>query len=99
MGPGVKAVLTIIGGVLALIVAGALLARYFAYSIDGATVTSWWRNPLHNAEVGGLKGSAHLIAWAVDLIPVSPEVLASAQEKFPVVVNEGTHIHAAFFRA
>ena len=94
-----KTVAGIVGGVFLLILAGALIARYLAYTIDGATVTSWWRNPFHNAEVGGLAGSAHLIAWAVDLVPVSPEVLASAQEKFPVVVNEGTHIHAAFFRA
>ena len=82
---------------LVIVVAVAVIVRMLAGSIG--TVTSWWRNPLHNSEVGGLPGSAHLLGWAVDIVPVTPDVEAQARQVFPVVVNEGTHIHAAVFRA
>lgn len=80
-----------------IIVGLAVTVRLLGASLG--TVTSWWRNPLHNSEVGGLPGSAHLLGWAVDIVPVTPEIEAQARKTFPVVVNEGSHIHAAIFRA
>lgn len=32
-------------------------------------VTSWWRGPSKNREVGGVRGSAHLIGLAWDVAP------------------------------
>jgi len=82
-----------------IIASVAIIMRFLAASIEGAHVTSWWRNPWKNFEVGGLSGSAHLLGWAVDLTPVDAIVEAQARKVFPVVVNEGTHIHAAIFKA
>jgi len=93
------AALGIVGTVGFIVVLVAGLVRGLAWMIPGAQVTSWWRNPIRNAEVGGLTGSAHLLGWAVDLTPVTPAVEAAARQAFPVVVNEGDHIHAAVFRA
>jgi len=85
-----------VAGIIVLI---SLLVRMLGASIPGARVTSWWRNPWRNMEVGGLVGSAHLIGWAVDLAPVTPAIEAEARKTFPVVVNEGDHLHAAVFKA
>jgi len=92
-------VLGLAGSVIAIVLLVAGLVRGLAWTIPGAQVSSWWRNPIKNAEVGGLAGSAHLWGWAVDLTPVTPAVEAAARQAFPVVVNEGDHIHAAVFRA
>ena len=92
-----RGVVFVFGALLVIVVGVAIIVRVLGSSLG--TVTSWWRNPLHNAEVGGLPGSAHLLGWAVDIVPVTPEIEAQARQTFPVVVNEGTHIHAAIFRA
>ena len=47
-------------------------------------ITSTWRTPEHNAEVGGAENSQHLV-WATDIVPATPgpgriEELASAAE-------------------
>lgn len=84
---------------LVIIVAVAVIVRVIASQIPNARVTSWWRNPIRNYEVGGLSGSAHLIGWAVDLTPADAETEANARKVYPVVVNERTHIHAAVFKA
>lgn len=83
--------------VIVIVVSVAIIVRGLAGTLG--YVTSWWRSPFHNQEVGGLSGSAHLIGWAADVTPVTPEVEAKARQTFPVVVNEGNHIHVAFFRA
>jgi len=85
--------------VAGIILVIAMLVRMLGASIPGARVTSWWRNPWKNIEVGGLIGSAHLIGWAVDLVPVTPAIEAEARKTFPVVVNEGDHLHASVFKA
>lgn len=82
-----------------IIVVVAFIMRGLAMLIPGTTVTSWYRTPMHNDEVGGMVGSAHLIGWAVDLVPVTPAIEARARELFPTVVNEGNHLHAAVFKA
>lgn len=82
---------------VAAMVGVAVLVRIMAGTVGN--VTSWWRNPWKNAEVGGLIGSAHLIGWAADITPVTPETEALARARFPVVVNEGNHLHVSIFRA
>jgi len=95
----IRALGAVIAIVVGVIVFGALLTRAMVFLVPGAIVTSWYRTPGHNAEVGGLGGSAHLIGWAVDLIPVTGDVEDAARSVYPVVVNEGNHIHAALFTA
>lgn len=67
--------------------ARALLAWY------GLTVTSWWRLPWHNSEVGGLPFSMHQIGWAFDVIPNN----AATREVLNVwpfkIVVESDHLH------
>jgi Peptidase M15 len=82
---------------LGAIVLVAVVIRVMAGTVGH--VTSWWRNPWKNTEVGGLIGSAHLIGWAADITPVTPETEALARARFPVVVNEGNHLHVSLFRA
>lgn len=92
-------IVSVLGTTVGLVLLVALIVRGLAMTITGARVTSWYRTPWHNVEVGGLAGSAHLLGWAVDLTPVTPAVEAQARAAFPVVVNEGDHIHASVFKA
>lgn len=94
-----RVLLTALVGVTLAVVGVALYTRYLGGRIGG-TVTSWWRTPLHNTDVGGTAGSMHILGWAVDVTPATPSAEASARALgFPVVVNEGDHIHAAWWRA
>jgi len=95
----VKAALAIALYVALVVVAIALLVRLLAGRIPGVTITSWWRSIPHNDDVGGLPGSLHILGWAVDIVPVTPEIEEQARKMFPVVVNEGNHLHAAIFKA
>jgi hypothetical protein len=76
---------------------GALFAIGGAYRLllaaNGFTVTSWWRNPLHNAEVGGVKKSFHLIGLAWDVVPVSAANIQKAQDLGFHVLIEDDHLH------
>lgn len=94
-----KTIITAIIGVVIAITLVALYTRYLGGK-TGATVTSWWRTPWRNAEVGGRGGSLHVLGWAVDLVPASPDIEEAARAVgFPVVVNEGNHIHAAWWQS
>lgn len=86
----------VLAWVLAIILGLAVLLRILAGMIPGARVTSWWRSPWHNLKVGGRWFSMHLLAWAVDLVPATPEVEARARRLFPFVLNEGDHLHAGW---
>ena len=67
--------------------ARALLAYY------GFNVTSWWRTPWHNAEVGGQTFSLHQIGWAFDVTPVN-STLRELLRYWPFkYVVEDDHIH------
>lgn len=95
-----KAVLTIFVSIILVVVGVAVATRLLALTIPGATVTSWWRSFRKNESLPGSKSfSAHLLGWAVDLAPVTEEIENTARQRYPIVVNEGDHIHAAVFRA
>lgn len=77
---------------LAIIVIIAFAARALLYA-KGLTVTSWWRSPWKNYEIGGKWLSLHQIGWGFDVIPVNKslhDVLAIWPFKFVV---ESDHIH------
>lgn len=70
--------------------------------IPGLSVTSWFRTPGQNQEVGGDPESQHLFALAVD-VDVPPGrvgvVLEAAHLLGMTAVNERTHVHIQLFPA
>jgi len=65
-------------------------------AIKGATITSWWRTPYHNTQVGGVSTSLHLIGWAWDLAPggiLMQAEVAKTGLPFLKVIDEGDHLH------
>ena len=60
----------------------------------GLTVTSWWRWPWKNSEVGGKKFSLHQIGWAFDVVPMN-SALQRVMKYFPFgkFVPESDHLH------
>lgn len=71
-----------------------------AYSqAGGFTVTSWWRSPGYNREVGGSDHSQHLIGAAIDVVPVNQRVYNALRGAGFRVVNEGDHLHAQVWPA
>lgn len=61
-------------------------------------VTSWWRSPWSNDEVGGVKYSKHLIGWAFDIVPVNDITGAKLNRMgFSKIINEGDHFHVEIF--
>lgn len=63
-----------------------------------ATVSSGYRTPQRNAQVGGVPGSLHTQGRAVDLVPRPGETMAQLYERvrrIPGVraINEGDHVH------
>lgn len=81
---------------LAVILGLAVLLRLMAATVPGVRVTSWWRSPWRNLQIGGRLFSMHLVGWGVDLVPVTPQTEASARRVFPFVLNEGDHLHAGW---
>ena len=76
-----------------IIIFGVGLVGRALLHYHGLVVTSWWRTPWKNYEVGGNWLSLHLIGWAYDVIPVNAammEVLKFWPFKFVV---ESDHIH------
>lgn len=77
---------------LCILVVVAFAARALLYA-KGLTVTSWFRTPWRNYEIGGKWFSLHQIGWGFDVIPVNKslhEVLAIWPFKYVV---ESDHIH------
>lgn len=60
----------------------------------GVEVTSWWRTPWKNFEVGGNWLSLHLIGWAFDVVPVN-NALHPVMDWFPFGTwyPESDHVH------
>jgi hypothetical protein len=82
---------------LVLILVGSFY--YWRFSrIPGVTVTSWWRWPFHNAEVGGQAFSLHQIGLAWDLVPGDAVTQAEViKTGLPArLVPEGDHLHVQF---
>ena len=52
--------------ILGLGVLGYLLIKLI---LPDHTITSWWRTPFHNEEVGGVINSMHLIGMGYDVSP------------------------------
>jgi uncharacterized protein YcbK (DUF882 family) len=60
----------------------------------GLEVTSWWRSPWKNIEVGGNWLSLHLIGWAFDVVPVNKSLHpAMAWFPFGSWYPESDHVH------
>lgn len=82
-----------LGALLALFAVG-LIYRFRLYLIPGITITSWWRTPWHNEEVGGVPNSRHQLGLAFDIVPVTNEVKTQvAALGFSKMIDEGSHIH------
>lgn len=67
------------------------------YKLVPFSVTSWWRTPERNAEVGGVPRSLHREGLAVDCVPgvgVSKEAFYAYLHKVGLYgVIEGDHVH------
>lgn len=86
---------------LALLAIVTIGAMYYARlsSLPGVSVSSWWRSPWHNVDVGGSWLSLHLLGLAWDLVPgtayTQAQVIATG---LPVtIIPEGDHIHVQLF--
>lgn len=78
--------------VICLIVLIAFAGRALLHW-KGLTVTSWYRSPWKNYQIGGKWFSLHMIGWGYDVVPVNKsihEVLAIWPFKWVV---ESDHIH------
>jgi hypothetical protein len=81
--------------------------REIAADAGGDTIiTSWFRSPGHNQEVGGNPDSQHLVGLALDIIPGKPslgfainEAAARFTEAGFVTVPAPTHLHIQTFPA
>lgn len=61
------------------------------------SVTSWWRSKAHNAAVGGVRTSRHLVGLAVDIVLDNADdrsaLRQTALELGLQVIDEGDHVH------
>jgi hypothetical protein len=83
--------------VVTVLIVGALYYSRLR-KIPGVSITSWWRSPWRNYELGGSPLSLHQIGLAWDLVPASAFTQAEIiKTGLPLkLVNEGDHIHAQF---
>jgi len=72
------------------------IVYYALIRMQGMTITSWWRSPWKNAEVGGVPLSMHLFGLAWDVLPVTRENEIKLAALGLKVINEGDHLHAMF---
>jgi hypothetical protein len=83
---------------LGLIGIGALYYARFS-ALPGVSVSSWWRSPWKNVEVGGSWFSLHQLGLAWDLVPgtayTQAQVIATGLPA--TIVPEGDHIHVQLF--
>ena len=81
-----------------------LLPRLNALSdrFPDAVATSWYRDPIRNAAVGGSPRSQHLVAFAVDFAMPAGQMASftnAANAQGMVGINEGSHVHVQMFPA
>lgn len=66
--------------------------------MPGQAVTSWYRTPEHNADVGGDPESQHLLGLAWDVAgPGADTTIFLARRAGLIAVNEGSHVHLQSF--
>lgn len=76
---------------------------FFSYG-QPVTVSSWGRTLEHNAIVGGVSDSQHLLWTAADLVPADGDMasLADFCRQLPgigYVLDEGNHVHVQAYPA
>lgn len=78
--------------ILALVIVGVVYrCRLYA---AGIRVTSWWRTPWKNDEVGGVVLSKHQAGLAFDVTPVTASTLSALRRiGFARIINETNHYH------
>jgi hypothetical protein len=84
---------------LGMIVLGFGALGYAMIQKKGLTISSWWRSVDHNASVGGLPTSWHLLGLAYDVVPATDAVNVALQTMGFHTLNEGDHIHAQWIPA
>lgn len=64
-------------------------------------ITSWYRTVAHNAAVGGVADSQHLIGTGMDIAPraVSKAMLLAQLHYDETVIDEGDHLHIQIWPA
>lgn len=78
--------------ILCLLLGVAFAGRALLYW-HGLAVTSWFRSPWKNYEVGGQGFSLHQVGWAYDVVPVNT-LLHQVLKIWPFkYVVESDHIH------
>lgn len=71
-------------------------------AFPGLVVTSWWRSPARNRQVGGAAASQHQIGLALDLAPPPGQRAALAafmRRRNWHVIEYASHVHVQAFRA
>ena len=61
-----RILIILISAILGLGILGYLSIKFL---LPGYTISSWWRTPLHNEEVGGVSNSMHLLGLGYDVTP------------------------------
>jgi hypothetical protein len=87
-----KIAIVLIVGILAIGAAYRMMLEAY-----GFTVTSWWRSPWHNTEVGGVKRSLHQLGLAFDVVPMDDATIQKAQDLGFNVLIEDNHLHLQLF--
>ena len=78
--------------IFSMIVLVAFVGRALIYCYN-LRVTSWYRTPWHNLDVGGKWASLHLIGWAYDVTPVNVSMQALLKVWPFKYVVESDHVH------
>ena len=88
-----KIFLALISGILGLGVLGYFLIKILLSS-SKYSITSWWRTPAYNQEVGGVSNSMHLVGLAYDVSPKPSEAELSKFWFFRTKIRSyPNHIH------